>query len=167
MQTELYRYFDKDGRLLYVGVSLNTLQRAIQHRGSADWWAMAERIEIKRYRTRKLAFAAERRAIKRERPQFNTIHQPSDKERLRTINIPMASRRLAQWGIKLLLDEAYYEIPGVSRVCGVPVADVESDIACGRIIHRVEDFRPERGDVVLVSGRAVYLYLCELRGVLP
>lgn len=67
---ELYRHFDGEGRLLYVGVSLSTLARLCQHRRSG-WFKEIVTVRIERYETRRAATQAEREAIKRENPVWN------------------------------------------------------------------------------------------------
>lgn len=45
MRTALYRHFDAAGALLYVGISLNSIQRTAQHKHGAlfvDW----QRVDI-------------------------------------------------------------------------------------------------------------------------
>ena len=72
--TALYRHFDADGRLLYVGISLNAIARLTQHRLTAHWFRSIARIEIEWHESRELAEAAEREAIKQERPAHNVVH---------------------------------------------------------------------------------------------
>jgi predicted DNA-binding transcriptional regulator AlpA len=70
----LYRHFDRDGALLYVGVSISALNRLAAHREDAPWFWRIARIEVQAYATREASLIAERRAIQRERPQFNIQH---------------------------------------------------------------------------------------------
>jgi hypothetical protein len=69
--TELYRHFDEYGRLLYVGVSLRSLQRLLQHREKCEWFDLIHSITIERWPTRELALIAEKQAIRNEHPYFN------------------------------------------------------------------------------------------------
>jgi hypothetical protein len=73
MAYELYRHFDKDGHLLYVGVSLHTVIRLRGHRAVSGWFDDIARIEIERFSSRREALKAERRAIKKEKPPHNRI----------------------------------------------------------------------------------------------
>jgi hypothetical protein len=70
--TELYRYFDADWNLLYVGISFSSLVRLAQHRSTDVWFQRVTRIEIERFDRREEAEEAERKAIRRERPEFNS-----------------------------------------------------------------------------------------------
>lgn len=71
MSNQLYRHFDRRGRLLYVGVSLCTVARLCAHRVTGLWFKHISQITIAHYPSRKKALAAERRAIKHENPKFN------------------------------------------------------------------------------------------------
>jgi DNA-binding XRE family transcriptional regulator/predicted GIY-YIG superfamily endonuclease len=68
--TALYRHFDSDGRLLYVGIALNVFRRTREHE-SSSWFASIQRIEVEHFSSRKDAEAAERAAIKNEKPVYN------------------------------------------------------------------------------------------------
>lgn len=70
-KTELYRHFDTDGRLLYVGVSLSTVARLSSHMCESKWSGQIASITIERFPTRQEALAAEAAAIKLERPAHN------------------------------------------------------------------------------------------------
>ena len=72
--TDLYRYFDADGNLLYVGISLSALNRAIQHKTTAGWWSQQRSMTRETYPTRQAAEDAERRAIITEKPAHNIMH---------------------------------------------------------------------------------------------
>lgn len=76
--TQLYRYFDNKGNLLYVGVSVNTFIRMTQHRTKSAWFFLATRTEIENYKSRGEALKAERRAIKNENPAYNIALKNSD-----------------------------------------------------------------------------------------
>lgn len=34
----LYRFYGATGQLLYVGITMNPVQRFRSHRGTKDWW---------------------------------------------------------------------------------------------------------------------------------
>lgn len=70
----LYRHFDSDGRLLYVGVSLSTLARLAQHKAESEWFWRIAKVEITAYASRETVLEAERIAIRQEKPLHNIIH---------------------------------------------------------------------------------------------
>ena len=74
MRTDLYRYWDKEGELLYVGISVSAAARAVQHMKSSGWSRDAVTMTIEHFPSRKAAEVAERRAIVRELPCWNKLH---------------------------------------------------------------------------------------------
>ena len=78
MITILYRAFDAEHRLLYVGISSNPAQRLGQHTNSGPWDWVHHTVEItlEPYSDRKSAAAAERCAIRDEDPVWNIAGRP-------------------------------------------------------------------------------------------
>lgn len=72
--TQLYRHFDGQGRLLYVGISLDALTRLGEHRANSAWFDRITRVEIQRHPTREGALEAEQIAIWKEKPECNIQH---------------------------------------------------------------------------------------------
>ena len=70
-KTDLYRHFDADGNLLYIGVSTSALTRFKQHKHRSSWVDKVRTITIEKYSDRQSAFAAEKDAIEKERPPYN------------------------------------------------------------------------------------------------
>jgi hypothetical protein len=98
-QTELYRHFDADGNLLYVGISLSVLHRLRRHRQKSAWFGRIVRITIERFATREIALAAEKAAIQVEHPRFNCVHTGSrmkEPEPLERLAVRMRQRREAR-----------------------------------------------------------------------
>ena len=57
-ETAVYKAYDADGALLYVGVAKDFLFRWKSHRREAEWWKLAQRFEVVLYATRDEALAA-------------------------------------------------------------------------------------------------------------
>ena len=68
--TQLYRHYDKNNVLLYVGISLSAVVRLIGHH-AAPWIEEITRVEIQHFPSRRAARVAERRAIESEGPLHN------------------------------------------------------------------------------------------------
>ena len=73
-ETELYRHYDKEGDLLYVGIAYATVHRLAAHRYGSGWFRDIEIVTIERFHSRAQAMEAEAAAIKDEKPRFNVIH---------------------------------------------------------------------------------------------
>lgn len=71
MKTALYRHFDAAGRLLYVGISNDTLRRLCQHKDRSHWFHSISRVDVQWLDSRELALAAEAMAIRTEKPEHN------------------------------------------------------------------------------------------------
>ena len=80
MKTQLYRHYDSNKKLLYVGISLNAAARLAQHRDAAHWFDAITDVKIETYPTREDALAAERRAIAEENPACNIQHRQTIKQ---------------------------------------------------------------------------------------
>lgn len=71
----VYRHFDKDGKLLYVGKSLSPFGARLNgHRVSSFWFEEIAVVTIQHFSTDLEASVAEKEAIKRERPLYNKHH---------------------------------------------------------------------------------------------
>jgi excinuclease UvrABC nuclease subunit len=68
---QLYRHFDADGRLLYVGISLSAVWRLARHRHDAHWFHQIATVTIQTLPSRGAALVAEARAIEEEKPLHN------------------------------------------------------------------------------------------------
>jgi ATP-dependent protease La (Lon)-like substrate-binding protein/GIY-YIG catalytic domain-containing protein len=73
----VYRHFDAEGRLMYIGSTKSIPNRTGDHQKGAPWWHDVARITVERYPTREEAYAVEKIAIKSEKPKYNKIHKQS------------------------------------------------------------------------------------------
>jgi predicted GIY-YIG superfamily endonuclease len=82
--TALYRYFDEDDRLLYIGITGDLAIRETGHIRASAWMMLTARSAVTRYGSWDEAADAERAAILAERPLFNRKHNdtPQAAERL-------------------------------------------------------------------------------------
>ena len=88
----LYRHFDKDGQLLYIGVSANTMARLSQHQQTAQWLIKAVKMTTEWFSDRQIALEAEKIAIEKEKPIHNikhnaAVHPPAALKTLKTIRL--------------------------------------------------------------------------------
>lgn len=67
----VYRFYDENDALLYVGCSLNPFSRFISHRDKPRH--LIRHIEIEWFTSRALAESAEAVAIRREKPAWNKV----------------------------------------------------------------------------------------------
>lgn len=111
----LYRHFNHDGDLLYVGISLSAAERLRQHVDGSCWRYEIARMEISWFESRQEALAAEKEAIKSEAPIFNRTHSarvkravPSDAEMVANSHVAKNSnaRNADEQTMKLCESEA-------------------------------------------------------------
>lgn len=82
-KTDLYRHFDKEGNLLYVGISLSAMGRLVSHKRDANWFDDIASVTIEKFKTRSAAEKAERKAIQNEIPKHNTMRYKVPKKKKR------------------------------------------------------------------------------------
>lgn len=77
MKTQtLYRFFDSEGRLLYVGISKFFEARLKQHYRNSSWFFDSHSVTLEHFETRAQVEAAESLAIQTESPLHNKAGLP-------------------------------------------------------------------------------------------
>jgi predicted GIY-YIG superfamily endonuclease len=69
--TVLYRHLDADGALLYVGITCDPVNRLSNHKACSPWAASIASVTMQWFDCREDAAAAERIAVRDERPAYN------------------------------------------------------------------------------------------------
>lgn len=81
MGAVVYRLYDADYRLLYVGQSVNLAQRLATHGREKQWWSDVDTISVEHFPSKDAAARAERRALCSEAPRYNVQNVPGGRER--------------------------------------------------------------------------------------
>ena len=76
----VYRIFDHDGRLIYVGCSHDPETRMATHRHTMWWAPQIARIKIKVYPNKDAGHDAEREIIRAEKPRWNLKGQWANRD---------------------------------------------------------------------------------------
>jgi predicted GIY-YIG superfamily endonuclease len=76
MKQTLYRFYDQNDQLLYVGITKFFEPRLKQHYKNADWFFETARVTLEHYQTRQDVERAESVAIKTEKPIYNIAKNP-------------------------------------------------------------------------------------------
>lgn len=74
-RTAVYRLYDAEDRLLYVGITVNPKSRLRDHRTKKPWWHEVARTETRWFDTRPEAEDVEGVAIRDERPLYDATHR--------------------------------------------------------------------------------------------
>ena len=90
----LYRFYDDEERLLYIGVTVDPGKRMSAHCHGKSWWQSVHNITMQNFSSSSDLMCAEREAIKAEDPIYNVVH--SRRKR----------RRRSQWGAQDLVPPA-------------------------------------------------------------
>ncbi len=78
-ETTLYRHYDVDNNLLYVGISLSWQKRLKEHKVSS-WYKKISNVTLEHHESREKAMYYEREAIKKEKPLYNIQNNNTLKE---------------------------------------------------------------------------------------
>lgn len=98
---ELYRFFDSQETLLYVGITGSVRLRTNQHRRTQPWWDLVATMTVERFPSRAESEMAERVAIRDEDPVFNSARYHPDS--------------LTRTGLRPVVNDCW--------VCGQPVVE--------------------------------------------
>jgi len=79
----LYRFWNDADELLYIGVTMNFVDRMRTHRREQPWSDQITKITIERFETREDVLAAEKSAIVAESPRYNNQHNSRRRSDLR------------------------------------------------------------------------------------
>lgn len=74
----VYRYYDENNVLLYVGYTTQGPKRNHQHASDKSWWTYVARQEVDHYETVEEAKKQEVQLIRHYRPPFNKQHNPDN-----------------------------------------------------------------------------------------
>lgn len=117
-RTALYRHFDAEGVLLYVGISRSAAARLASHEQS-NWDQQIARVDVQWFENRAAALRAERKAIATEKPRHNKSAGQRNETPLRGGGLKVSADFTTVEEITL------HEVPDASR--GLPIAKVERD----------------------------------------
>lgn len=130
----VYRHFDANGALLYIGASFDPLRRFMGHLTTARWATRVASITVEWFESRAEAEAAERAAIEGERPPYNTFHNPKPPTaRRRAVAGPILGRWLMKEGEAVAAFAQRSEIPA-ARVFGIIRGEVSPNSRTARKI---------------------------------
>lgn len=165
--SELYRYFANDGQLLYVGISLNTVARAVQHRNDKHWWDTVTTMTIERFPSREAAAVAEVEAIRTEGPLFNIQHgtwRPSKEE-----PEAFSPQNLAIIQDLIQTMPSFFDVPAELNRLGIPpprvwrpwdASTLQSMVRSGKVKRRDSALR--NAQLSELSGKAIVSALCSV-----
>lgn len=72
----VYKHYDSDGNLIYVGVTGNALTRIRTHIRDSRWFDLVNEIKIEKFDNADAAIAREKQLIEENKPVFNSANNP-------------------------------------------------------------------------------------------
>lgn len=153
--TALYRFFDIEGSLIYVGISMNLPARFYQHERLSPWMTETSKITVTWYPTREAAMTAEFAAIETETPKYNQVglvrHQTEESPQERKISqrkhqsLAAMEREIVQAVETLEVAQVYalYTLSAVARRLDLSIDNVRWLIEEKKLGHVV--FRTQTG----------------------
>lgn len=123
-RTAVYRLYDADERLLYVGVAVSPRARLSTHAREKPWWGDVKREVVEWHPERSAALAAEAVAIHAEGPVYNRLI-PADGD-------PAGPRKLR--ATILRFDAGLYErLRKVAFDLRVPMSEIIAEGTAARV----------------------------------
>lgn len=133
MAFHLYRHFDKDDNLLYVGVSLSTIYRLGQHKEHSHWFNSIAKVTIENFSTREASLTAETEAILKEKPRHNIMKTKADLLSITRRDGLDAAQRSASNLVRQVTFRPMYTISDVAKCLDVSNSYVRKLIAARRL----------------------------------
>lgn len=154
-ETTLYRHFDGEGILLYVGIAYDAYNRWRQHQDHSAWTPEVRRTTYDLFPTREAALTAEREAIQAECPKYN-IKMNGRRLEIEQPRIPETPAQASAFKLfdRIVNFRGAYTPNGVAVELDMNLSMVLSEIKAGRLAA----FSPN-GRQWKITGWAIIDYL--------
>lgn len=94
VRTALYRHYDECFNLLYVGISLNLINRLRQHNEVSSWADKIHKVTVEYFPDRRSAEIAETKAIREEGTIYNIAKRSGVEEHKKRVRVDITKIRL-------------------------------------------------------------------------
>lgn len=130
----LYRHFDAEGTLLYVGISLRPLTRTKEHVTLSGWADQIVNVRIEYFPTRKEAQEAEARAVLDENPVHNIrLRKPKKEPRVLKVTEERAEGERLNLTRRVLHFAPLYKPAEAASALGLSTKILNREIAEGNL----------------------------------
>jgi len=118
----LYRFIDRQGFLLYVGITKNPPARFRRHGYDQDWWDEVVTIHLMHFGNRAQLLAAERHAIETEAPQYNRQlnYSPTTNQKFDVVPCPVCGLNSFY---RYTMDRYYHVLGKDNRECWIAISN--------------------------------------------
>lgn len=94
----LYRFFDDQDRLLYIGITIDPGARWKTHSKEQPWWFEVTTVTLEKYQSRGSVLRAERAAIIDEHPRYNIVYNRGNQGAERPFDLIERMTDWPNWG---------------------------------------------------------------------
>lgn len=130
----LYRHFDVEGALLYVGISLRPMVRTKEHVSLSGWAEQIANVTIEYFPTRKEAMEAEARAVLDENPIHNIrLRKPKREPKALRVTEERAEGERINLTRRVLHFAPLYKPPEAAAALGLSTTILNREIAAGNL----------------------------------
>lgn len=130
----LYRHFDAEGTLLYVGISLRPMTRTKEHVTLSGWADQIANVRIEYFPTRKEAMEAEARAVLDENPVHNIrLRKPKKEPRVLRVTEERAEGERINLTRRVLHFAPLYKPTEAAAALGLSTKVLNREIAEGNL----------------------------------
>lgn len=88
----MYRHYDSEDNLLYIGISINAVNRLNQHQKHSNWYKLIAKMTIENYASREELEKAEVVAIQEENPAHNVYRYDGELTRFKGDGLTIAEQ---------------------------------------------------------------------------
>ena len=130
----LYRHFDAEGTLLYVGISLRPFSRFKEHNTHSGWADQIANMAIEYFPTRMEAMAAEIKAVQEESPLYNIrLRKPKPPVRIAKVVEERAEEARANLVRRVLNFDLLYKVNEAAAALGISTTILNREVEAGNL----------------------------------
>lgn len=130
----LYRHFNAEGTLLYVGISLRPFSRFKEHNTHSEWADQIANMTIEYFPNRMEAMAAETKAVQEENPAHNIrLRKPKLPVKLAKITMERAEEARVNLTRRVLHFAPLYKPAAAASALGLSTKILNREIAEGNL----------------------------------
>lgn len=131
MNTALYRHYGEGGELLYVGISLNAVNRLSQHKQTSAWFEDIVRVEVEWHPSREVAIEKEREAVREESPKYNIRLQSKKEETKRSETLGASQEMMLR---EIVNYRPLYSLAEASTLTGLSQRALRAAVSSGDLV---------------------------------
>jgi predicted GIY-YIG superfamily endonuclease len=132
IKQHLYRHFDEWDNLLYVGISLSTIQRLSQHKNQSHWFNSISKVTIEQFPSRREALEAERIEIQKQQPLHNLTFKKHHNFKIRITEDKRENSRVGLVN-EIVTYKPMYSFEDAAHVLGVGTSKIKEWCEMGKL----------------------------------